>query len=361
MNGMALASFSWDRVGPRQEERVLAGRVAGALWLTVLPMVAVSLVLPGAMSEVSPLVLLLTIPALAWGAACMVIPWERVGTPLFFHVPAALALPYIAMLVALTGAEHSPFALTLLMLIGFCAYFFRPHATVLYIVSSLVVLSFPLIYAKDAFQTELASQLWVATFVYAAVGGVIMIGKQQLLAARDEARELSLRDSLTGLSNRRALTELLEARFDRERESYSLALVLIDLDDFKDANTLYGLLGGDMVLMAVADALRSISRHEDMVVRLGGDEFAVVARGMSETAIARFAERALEQVHRASARLDLPGVRITASAGWAVYPLNVQSRAELLSIADRSLRAAKASGKNRSHSPAVRIEELASG
>jgi diguanylate cyclase (GGDEF)-like protein len=361
MNGMALTSFTWDRVGPRREERVLAGRVAGALWLTVLPMVAVSLVLPGSMSSRSPLILLLTIPALAWGAACMVIRWERVGTPLLFHVPAALALPYIGTLVALTGAEQSPFGLTLLMLIGFCAYFFRPRATVPYLVGSLVVLSFPLIYAKGAFQTELASQLWVATFVYAAVGGVIMIGKQQLLAARDQARELSLHDSLTGLSNRRALTELLEARFDGERESDSLGLVLIDLDDFKDANTLYGLLGGDTVLTAVADALRSTSRDEDMVVRLGGDEFAIVARGVSEPGMEHLAQRALEQVDRASSRLDLPGIRITASAGWAVYPDNAQSTVELLSIADLSLRAAKASGKNRSHSPAIRIAELAAG
>jgi diguanylate cyclase (GGDEF)-like protein len=358
---MALTSFAWDRVGPRQEERVIAGRVAGALWLTVPPMVAVSLVLPGSMSKVSPMVLLLTIPAFAWGSACMVIPWERVGSPLFFHVPAALALPYIAMLVGFTGAEHSPFTLTLLMLIGFCAYFFRPQAAVPYLLSSLVVLGFPLIYAEDAFKTELVSQLWVATFVYAAVGGVIVIGKQQLLAARDEARELSLRDSLTGLSNRRALTEVLEAGIDDQHDGNSLGLAIIDLDDFKEANTLYGLLGGDMVLIAVADALETISRPQDMVVRLGGDEFAIVARGTSELEMERLVQRALDQVRRAVSRLDLPGVRVTASAGWAVHPVDVPSIAELLSIADLSLRAAKASGKNRSHSPAIRVAELASG
>jgi diguanylate cyclase (GGDEF)-like protein len=356
---MAFTSFSWDRVGPRKDERVLAGRAAGALWLTVLPMVAVSLVLPGSTSNASPLILLVTIPPLAWGAACLVIPWERVVTPLFFHVPAVLALPYIGMLVALTGAEHSPFALTFLMLVGFCAYFFPARAAVPYLVSSLVVLGFPLIYQDDAFRTGFASQLWVATFVYAALGSVIMIGKHQLLAARDEARELSLRDFLTGLSNRRALTGMLETTFNGERESDSLGLLLIDLDDFKEANTLYGLLGGDMVLRAVADALRSISRDEDMVVRLGGDEFAIVGRGVSEDGMERLAQRALEQVQRASSRLDLPGVRITASAGWAVYPVNASSTAELLSIADVSLRAAKAGGKNRFHSPPIRVAELA--
>jgi GGDEF domain-containing protein len=80
---------------------------------------------------------------------------------------------------------------------------------------------------------------------------------------------------------------------------------------------------------------------------------------VSEDGMERLARRALEQVERASSRLDLPGVRITASAGWAVYPVNANSTAELLSIADVSLRAAKAGGKNRFHSPPIRVAELA--
>jgi len=72
-------------------------------------------------------------------------------------------------------------------------------------------------------------------------------------------------------------------------------------------------------------------------------------------------QRALAQVRRTVSGLDLPGARVTASAGWAVHPVDVPSTAELLSIADLSLRAAKASGKNRSHSPAIRVAELASG
>jgi diguanylate cyclase (GGDEF)-like protein len=364
---MASTAFTWERVGPRPDERLLAGKVAGALWISVLPMTLASLPLPGGVSQdLWPVLLALTAPALVWGLLCaFVIPWERVPTPLVYHVPAVLALPYIAVLVAITGVERSPFVLTLLMLIAFATYFFPPRAAVPYVVSSLVVQGFPLIYDAGTRQSELPNELWVSMFVYAAVGGVIMVGKGQLLALREAAQELSRRDSLTGLENRRALTELLDRRASgsggaRDRHGDSLGLLLIDLDDFKEANTLHGLPGGDRVLCATADALRALSRDEDMVVRLGGDEFAIVGHGFSPGSMERLAGRVLESVQEASAALDLPQLRITASAGWAVYPDNAESIHQLVTVADLSLRAAKAQGKNRWQSPLAEIEQLVS-
>jgi diguanylate cyclase (GGDEF)-like protein len=355
---MARTSFTWDRVGPREEERLLAGRVAAVLWLTVLPMLAVSVVLPGAVG--SPLLILLAVPSTLWGIACLLIPWRRVPTPLFFHVPAALALPYIGLLIAVTGAKHSAFDLTLLMLIGFCSYFFTPQAAIPYVLSSLIVLAFPLLYVSDPFESELLSRVWVATFVYAAVGGVIMVGKQQLVSLRDEARELSMRDSLTGLANRRALAELLREQAGGTRRDDSIGLLLIDLDNFKDANTLHGFPIGDSVLVMVGEALSSISRQGDTVARLGGDEFAIVGHGLTHESTEWLAERALEHVRDSCRSLDLDGLEITASAGWAVFPDDVASVEELMTVADLSLRAAKAGGKNRTHAPVVDLPQLAS-
>ena len=364
---MVSTAFTWERVGPRLDERLLAGKVAGALWIAVLPMTLATLPLPGSVSaDLWPVLLAMALPALLWGAMCaFLIPWERIGTPLIFHVPATLALPYIGVLVAITGAERSPFVLTFLMLIAFATYFFPPRAAVPYVVSALVVQGFPLIYDVGARQSELPNELWVSMFAYAAVGGVIMVGKGQLLALREAAHELSRRDSLTGLENRRALTELLDRHEAgsggaRDRHGDSLGMLLIDIDDFKEANTLHGLPGGDRVLCATADALTSLSREEDMVVRLGGDEFAIVGRGFSPGSMERLAERALESVQEASARLDLPRLDITASAGWAVYPDNAESIHQLVTVADLSLRAAKAEGKNRWHSPVDRLEQLVS-
>ena len=272
-----LARLHVGTRGPEGGGAPACGKVAAFLWLTVLPMLAGVYLLPGEAGSHPVLLVLLAIPAGVWGVTCLLLPWERVPTPLVFHVPAVLALPYIGFLVAITGGQHSPFDLTLLMLVGFCSYFFTPRAAVPYLVSSLVVLVFPLLYESDAINSELPSAVWVATFVYAAVGSVIMVGKQQLLSLRDEARALSLRDSLTGLANRRAWRSCC-ARRREGPGAMTRWLLLLDLDNFKDANTLHGFPIGDSVLVTVGSALASISagRHGR---RLGGDEFAIVGKG----------------------------------------------------------------------------------
>jgi diguanylate cyclase (GGDEF)-like protein len=350
----------WEKVGPRHEERALAGRVAGVLWLLVPPMLFVGLLLPGTERDHWPVIAAITVPAAIWGLLCLFIPWERVKTPLLFHVPATLALPYIAVLVALTGMERSPFTLTLLMLISFCAYFFPLRIVIAYVAGCVLVEALPLLYDTAAREGSLPAEVWVAGFVYPAVGGVLIVGKRQLLALRDAAHELSLRDSLTSLANRRALTELLTSDSGGSRRSDSLGLLLIDLDDFKEANTLHGLLGGDKVLCKVAETLRAVARGDDTVVRLGGDEFAIVTRDITRHGMQRIAERVIETIREAGMDLDLPGFHLSASAGWALYPEHADSVDELMTTADLSLRAAKMRGKNCAQEPVNWVEEAAS-
>jgi diguanylate cyclase (GGDEF)-like protein len=351
--------LSWARIGPREDERVLAGKVAGALWLMVLPMIAIGLFLPGTEKHHWPVLVGLTIPTAAWGIACLfLIDWRRVPTPLVFHIPAFLALPYIAVLVASTGVAHSPFALTLLMLLSFCAYFFPPRIAIGYIVGCVVVQALPALYDPNAVGSGLLAQVWIATLVYVSVGSVIVIGKRELLALRDAAHELSLKDSLTGLANRRALERLFEQNALAGRRE-SLGLLLIDLDDFKEANTLHGLPGGDRVLCAVAEALQRVARPGDEVIRLGGDEFAIVAMGLSNRGMRRLAGRTLQEVRDAGIDLDLQGVRPTASVGWATMPDDADSADELMTVADLALRGAKMTGKNSALAPLDWVPELA--
>jgi diguanylate cyclase with GGDEF domain len=233
---------SWDRYGPRADERVLAGRIAGALWLSVLPMVLVGLALPGTDAGHTPLILLITMPATVWGAACLfAIPWGRVTTPLVFHVPSLLALAYIGVLVGVTGTAGSPFALTFLMLLVFCGCFYPPPVAIAYVCASLVTLAAPLVYDPGATDAGLLGRLWVSTVVFGSVVGVILVGKRQLVALRDAAEHRSLRDSLTGLANRRALAEMLEGHDAETRHKDALGFLLVDLDNFKEVNTRYGM------------------------------------------------------------------------------------------------------------------------
>jgi diguanylate cyclase (GGDEF)-like protein len=167
-------------------------------------------------------------------------------------------------------------------------------------------------------------------------------------AAVSEARmleQLSTRDSLTGLMNRRAI----EARFDELVEQGFTTFALLDLDRFKAVNDVHGHQVGDASLIACAAALRSVGGERDTVaVRLGGEEFVVLLRG--EQTIAR--AEALRQAVPRRIAADVPGLGlpVTASMGLIEMPRTGQNRAsfaEFYARADILLYEAKASGRNR--------------
>ena len=344
--------LSWDRHGPRADERLLAGKLAGVLWLSVLPMVVVALVLPGTNNDHWELVLAATVPAAAWGLACLFwISWERVSTPLVFHTPSVIAMPFIGVLIATTGGTRSALVLTPLMLLVFSTYFYPPRMAMGYIAGCVAVLGMPLVYEAGAVASGVVGQMWVSAVVYASVGGVVMVGKRQLLALRDAANELSLRDTLTGLANRRALVEVLEGHDAETRHRESVGFMLIDLDNFKEVNTRFGMEGGDLTLCAVAGALQEVARDDQLVVRLGGDEFAIVAEGLPPQAMERLADRALAAVRESLIDAELPWLHVSASAGWAVCPHDADTAAELVGVADLALRTAKLDGKQQARGP----------
>ena len=160
-------------------------------------------------------------------------------------------------------------------------------------------------------------------------------------------------DDLTNLPNRRAFTEAAAAELVRARRSgRALAIVLVDIDDFKTVNDTYGHSAGDRVLCGVADELREHFRVIDRPARLGGDEFAVL---LPETDLAGAQEAAERFVTALAGREFGEGRhrlrRVTASAGVAAAAdLEIEV---LLQAADRALYAAKKQGKNQ-----VNTEEL---
>jgi len=179
---------------------------------------------------------------------------------------------------------------------------------------------------------------------YVAVLGVGMAGLQRLRTIQQQLSRLATHDPLTGLVNARAFAARLTQELDRNRRyPRPLALVYLDLDDFKVINDSHGHQTGDAVLRLVADAMRSSVRQADVVGRLGGDEFAVL---MPETDSA-LADAAAKRLAAGLRKVFKGTPTVTASMGVVSCSVPEANTDEMLRRADQAMYDAKRSGKDR--------------
>ena len=165
---------------------------------------------------------------------------------------------------------------------------------------------------------------------------------------RDQLHDRSIRDPLTGLYNRRHLTETLRRQLDRaSREDRPLSILSIDVDHFKRFNDTHGHDAGDMVLRAVGSVLEQLCDGDETACRMGGEKFMLLLPDLSLQAAALRAEALRSAVERITVRYgekNLP--RITVSIGLAVYPEDGTMPQQLMKAADDALYDAKGRGRN---------------
>ena len=162
--------------------------------------------------------------------------------------------------------------------------------------------------------------------------------------------ELSLKDPLTGLANRRHFHAVLAREIEVvARSGNSALLLMLDVDHFKRINDNYGHLAGDQVLQAVARCVAACVRPQDTVARYGGEEFAIVLPDCQVNYGESVAERIRQSVAELSIAVSpLASLRVTISIGGAFAPVWVRSTAEQwIDHADTQLYLAKAEGRNR--------------
>jgi len=195
---------------------------------------------------------------------------------------------------------------------------------------------------SEAFNREDAQLLWIMSLV------------AENLLTREYANEGLLRfaftDYLTGLKTRGYFEQQLELEFKRaERRRQKFALLMIDIDHFKQLNYTFGHHVGDQVLRDVASILMKDMREVDTVARYGGEEFVIILPETTESGARYVAQRLRRAVEQAKFFAGSPQAiqHLTISIGIAVYDADAQFKRDLIEFADAALYAAKHAGRNR--------------
>jgi diguanylate cyclase (GGDEF)-like protein len=205
---------------------------------------------------------------------------------------------------------------------------------------------------------ELQQRLWalglLAGLLLLGVVAVLLRRMRQtnarLHSSNAELKVATERDPLTGLANRRHFQAVMQ---QTAAAGFEGALLLIDFDHFKRINDQHGHAAGDAVLVEMAQRLRAALREEDLTVRWGGEEFLVVVRQLPAEQVEALAERLLAAIGSRPVAHTLGPVVVTASIGFATFPLPPAREAlsweRAIDVVDTALYLAKAHGRNRAY------------
>jgi diguanylate cyclase (GGDEF)-like protein/putative nucleotidyltransferase with HDIG domain len=245
----------------------------------------------------------------------------------FFLTWSTLVIALIAVACAADGGAASPLAYIFFLPMVFAAVFYPLKLFVF--VGALDMAAFVVAGSYgDPDQTHVA--FIAGSLAMAAI--LCAWQAQNHDRQRDGLVRMSQSDPLTGCLNRRGFEQRMESELERaEREGRPLALVLLDLDNFKAVNDMNGHAAGDELLCWVVEGLRRAVRPMDSIGRLGGDEFAILTPGASESGAEHVATRARK----------LLSERVAVTTGTASYPVHGQSADDLQRHADRQLYAGK--------------------
>lgn len=259
--------------------------MSGIMWTATGLLGAAVLWLPGSERDHTVFALVLSGFAVAWGLVSIFLatrgPSMTVGLR---ALVTAATMPIVAFALFATGGATSFLQPVMIFTTLFISYFFPPRLAWPLTVVFVYAFATPLFYDDRILEVGYPARL--AMFALAGTGTVLAIQflKRRLVQAESQQRAMAELDPLTGVYNRRGFDLALE-RAAASDEPY--ALILIDLDDFKQINDEQGHPAGDAVLQSVALAAATIARQGDCVARIGGDEFALLAPAAGAAGVLR--------------------------------------------------------------------------
>jgi diguanylate cyclase (GGDEF)-like protein len=187
-------------------------------------------------------------------------------------------------------------------------------------------------------QVHIESEVWNLPKFVVAIGMMLLLLEDQI----EHNKDLALHDALTGLPNRRLFEDRMAIAIERSRRTGTeMALLVIDLNDFKQVNDTMGHHVGDLVLQRVASTFAERVRRSDTVSRTGGDEFSVILEEPTNREDAEFVGRSLQELFNEPLDIEGQKVSVGASVGIAIFPEDAPDTESLCIAADIQMYGAK--------------------
>jgi diguanylate cyclase (GGDEF)-like protein len=339
------------------------GRISGILWIVGALIGAGAAFLPGAIHAGLPWVLGVSGLVFLYGVGSVTgaIGWQRASMNAL-ALGMVVTIPVVGLAFYLTGGSLSYIEPFLVCSLLYAAFFFPSSWAWPLSIELILVAGTPLLYDQQATENAFVPRYLALAASFLAATWVMVGLKRRLVDAEARQRDIANRDPLTGVGNRRVfdatLHRELHARTTQSRRRDSdqtpLALLILDLDEFKGINDRHGHQAGDAVLCQAADRVHAMLRSTDTLARIGGDEFAVIAPGAHGEGAQRMAEAICTAVGQRES--DTHGPVPSASVGWAVFPEDGLDYETLMRAADERMLQLKGNGRRppKSAEPAQR-------
>ncbi|MDQ2631228.1 MAG: GGDEF domain-containing protein [Actinomycetota bacterium] len=340
----ATASSAMPAFAEAPDERARMGRISGVLWILASFIAVGNCYLPGAQHVDMAWVFALSGLFLVYGlvGALGWLRWDRASMKVL-GIGMVITIPVIGLGIYFTGGAMSFVQPMLVTTLIYAAFFFPANWAWPLSIELILIAGTPLLYDSSA-----VDDAFLPTYIALVAGFLsatwVLVGlRKRLLEAELHQRSIANRDPLTGVANRRHFDAILQqelARRERPRgrrdaDQSPLALLVIDLDDFKGINDTHGHPVGDAVLCQVASRAQSILRSTDTLARIGGDEFAVVAPGAHGEGARLMAAAIRDAVGTRYSDSGTPAP--SASVGWAIYPEDGEDFESLMRAADERM------------------------